>query len=130
MALQARERLETYACSQRALNERERLDAQNCIHLLISNRLVQMQSKKAGNQNLEAEIPKIMSEVSQIREFEVDKYTKDPKHIADFLNSHMENKMIKDYIASLAQAKGHQEPVRENSNPQPNQRVNENIKGL
>lgn len=130
MALQARERLETYACSQMALNERERLDAQNCIHLLISNRLVQMQSKKSGGQNLEAEIPKIMSEVSQIREFEVDKYTKDPKHIAEFLNSHMENRMIKDYIASLAQAKEHQEPMRENSNPQPNQRVNENIKGL
>ena len=116
MALQARERLETYACSQRALNDRERLDAQNCIYLLISNRLIQMQSKKSGNQNLEAEIPKIMSEVRQIREFNVDEYTKDPKHIAEFLNNHMENKMIKDYIAELAQIQA-QVKVRENDGP-------------
>ena len=125
-ALLARERLEQYACSKVALSEREQKDARECFHFLISNRLVQMQIKKQDGLNLKEAVPKIISGVSQMEAFNVDRYTKDPKSIAEFLNNHMENKMIKESIAAISQKLDSHEQVKEQGHSQLNQRENVN----
>ena len=125
-ALLARERLEQYACSKVALSEREQKDARECFHFLISNRLVQMQIKKQDGLNLKEAVPKIISGVSQMEAFNVDRYTKDPKNIAEFLNNHMENKMIKESIAAISQKLDSHEQVKEQGHSQLNQRENVN----
>lgn len=125
-ALLARERLEQYACSKVALSEREQKDARECFHFLISNRLVQMQIKKQDGLNLKEAVPKIISGVSQMEAFNVDRYTKDPKSIAEFLNNHMENKMIKESIAAISQKLDSHEQVKEQGHSQLNQKENVN----
>ncbi|MGN0416322.1 MAG: hypothetical protein ACI4FX_12680 [Agathobacter sp.] len=125
-ALLARERLEQYACSKVALSEREQKDARECFHFLISNRLVQMQIKKQDRLNLKEAVPKIISGVSQMEAFNVDRYIKDPKSIAEFLNNHMENKMIKESIAAISQRLDSHEQVKEQGHSQLNQKENVN----
>lgn len=58
--------------------------------------------------------------------FNVDRYTKDPKSIAEFLNNHMENKMIKESIAAISQKLDSHEQVKEQGHSQLNQRENVN----